>query len=174
MTRITVLRLGHRIGRDKRLTTHVALAARAFGADAIIITGDRDDKVLASIRRVAELWGGDFQAEHREDWRQVIRDFKARGSVVIHLTMYGLPLKDVIDELRRLKDEKDLLVVVGGPKVEKEVFYMSDYNVAVTNQPHSEVSALAVFLDWLHEGKEQEKEFKNAKLKVVPQKLGKR
>ncbi|TLZ95287.1 MAG: tRNA (cytidine(56)-2'-O)-methyltransferase, partial [Methanobacteriota archaeon] len=29
---ITVLRLGHRPARDKRVTTHVALTARAFGA----------------------------------------------------------------------------------------------------------------------------------------------
>ena len=34
---IIVLRIGHRIGRDKRITTHVALVARAFGANEIII-----------------------------------------------------------------------------------------------------------------------------------------
>jgi len=34
---ITVLRIGHRISRDKRITTHVALVARAFGADKILI-----------------------------------------------------------------------------------------------------------------------------------------
>ena len=65
-------------------------------------------------------------------------------------------------------------MVVGGPKVEGEVFRLADYNVAVTNQPHSEVSALAVFLDWLYEGEEQDREFKDAKLKVVPQKSGKK
>ena len=35
---ITVLRLGHRKGRDKRITTHVGLVARAFGADELLIS----------------------------------------------------------------------------------------------------------------------------------------
>ena len=39
---ITILRIGHRISRDKRITTHVALVARAFGADNILV--DTKDK----------------------------------------------------------------------------------------------------------------------------------
>ena len=39
---IIVLRIGHRIGRDKRITTHVALVARAFGANKIIIDKNRN------------------------------------------------------------------------------------------------------------------------------------
>jgi tRNA (cytidine56-2'-O)-methyltransferase len=35
MRRITVLRLSHRVGRDERVTTHVGLTARAFGASGI-------------------------------------------------------------------------------------------------------------------------------------------
>ena len=34
---IVVLRLGHRIPRDLRVTTHVCLTARAFGADGLIL-----------------------------------------------------------------------------------------------------------------------------------------
>ena len=30
---IEVLRLGHRVGRDPRITTHLALVSRAMGAD---------------------------------------------------------------------------------------------------------------------------------------------
>jgi tRNA (cytidine56-2'-O)-methyltransferase len=46
MTRsITVLRLGHRPQRDMRVTTHVALVARAFGADAVILTV-KDDRQI--------------------------------------------------------------------------------------------------------------------------------
>ena len=41
---IEVLRIGHRPGRDKRVTTHVALVARAFGAGGIYIPGG-DDKL---------------------------------------------------------------------------------------------------------------------------------
>ena len=44
---INVLRLGHRIGRDKRITTHVALVARAFGADKILI--DTEDRKTEEI-----------------------------------------------------------------------------------------------------------------------------
>ncbi len=172
--KITILRLDHRIERDKRITTHVALAARAFGADNIIITGDYDEKVLKSIEKVVKNWGGDFKVEYKENWKQVIQEFKKRNAVVVHLTMYGLPMQQIIRDIRMANTERELLIVVGGPKVEKDMFYLADYNVAVTNQPHSEVSALAVFLDWLHEGKEQEKEFKNAKLKIIPQKQGKK
>jgi len=32
----TVLRLGHRISRDKRTSTHIALVARAFGAEEVV------------------------------------------------------------------------------------------------------------------------------------------
>ena len=32
---INVLRLDHRIGRDTRITTHVCLTARAFGASKV-------------------------------------------------------------------------------------------------------------------------------------------
>jgi len=41
---ITILRIGHRISRDKRITTHVALVARAFGAEKIYID-QKDTKI---------------------------------------------------------------------------------------------------------------------------------
>ena len=51
---------------------------------------------------------------------------------------------------------------------------MSDWNVSVTGQPHSEVSALALFLHELYQGKELEAEFPGARLKTVPQPKGKK
>jgi len=57
-------------------------------------------------------------------------------------------------------------------KVPKEAFLLSDYNVAIGNQPHSEIAALAVFLDRYFEGKELEKDFKG-KLKIIPSTKGK-
>ena len=39
---ITILRLGHRVVRDQRITTHVALTSRAFGADKIVISVEKD------------------------------------------------------------------------------------------------------------------------------------
>ncbi|HJW97957.1 MAG TPA: tRNA (cytidine(56)-2'-O)-methyltransferase, partial [Candidatus Bathyarchaeia archaeon] len=42
MVKIVVLRWGHRPQRDARLTTHVALAARALGANGLVLS-DIDD-----------------------------------------------------------------------------------------------------------------------------------
>ncbi|TMI35687.1 tRNA (cytidine(56)-2'-O)-methyltransferase, partial [Candidatus Bathyarchaeota archaeon] len=45
--RTFILRIGHRVYRDSRVTTHVCLTARALGADGVIIA-DREDKVVES------------------------------------------------------------------------------------------------------------------------------
>ncbi|MCD6108558.1 MAG: tRNA (cytidine(56)-2'-O)-methyltransferase, partial [Thermoplasmata archaeon] len=86
------------------------------------------------------------------------------------LTMYGLLLDDVIPEVRK---HKDVLVVVGSEKVPAELFEMVDYNVAVGNQPHSEVAAVALFLDRYFEGKWLKKRF-NGKIRIFPSESGKR
>lgn len=139
---IAVLRLGHRKKRDARVTTHVCLAARAFGASKIILSGEKDEKLIKNVEDVVERWGGPFSIEYCKNWRKVIKNWKSKGGEVIHLTMYGLPVQKVID---KLKNDKDKLIVVGSSKVPGEVFELADWNVAVTNQPHSEVSSLAVF-----------------------------
>jgi len=89
---------------------------------------------------------------------------------IVHLTMYGRPLQDVIPEIPR--DEK-LLVVVGSEKVPAEVYDLAHFNVGVTNQPHSEVSALALFLDRLFEGRELAYEDRGGSMEVVPTARGK-
>ena len=170
--KIYILRLGHRIHRDRRITTHVGLAARAFGADGIIISGDMDPSVSRSLSRITEVWGGPFTIRYERDWRRVIEDYKSSGWRIIHLTMYGLPLLDIIDSIRM--DPADKLVIVGSEKVPGIVYRLADWNVAVTSQPHSEVSALAVFLDRLFEGREFYKEFTSAKLRIIPQERGKK
>jgi tRNA (cytidine56-2'-O)-methyltransferase len=167
---IIVLRLGHRIMRDKRITTHVALCARALGASGIIISGEKDDEVLKSINDVVERWGGEFFCEHRKDWKKVIEECGKKGFTIVHLTFYGIPVQERIDRVRG----KDALVIVGGEKVPREAYELADYNISVTNQPHSEVSALAIFLHEYFEGKELCKEFQNARLKIIPQERGKR
>ncbi|HDN90942.1 MAG TPA: tRNA (cytidine(56)-2'-O)-methyltransferase, partial [Candidatus Aenigmarchaeota archaeon] len=40
--RIVVVRLSHRKKRDQRVSTHVALVARAFGAEGIFYSGEKD------------------------------------------------------------------------------------------------------------------------------------
>lgn len=136
---ITVLRLGHRPARDKRVTTHVALTARAFGADAMLVS-TRDAGLERSIRGVVRRFGGPFRIETGVAWRRILKDWQGTK---VHLTMYGERLQDVIPRLPR----EDLLVVVGAEKVPRDLFDLVDWNVAVGNQPHSEVAALAVFLD---------------------------
>jgi len=54
-------------------------------------------------------------------------------------------------------------------KVPTEVYQLADYNIGVTSQPHSEVAALAIFLHEYAEGKELEKEFGDAKIRIIPQ-----
>jgi len=169
---LAVLRLGHRIERDKRLTTHVALVARAFGADKMFYAGDVDRSVELVVADVVKRWGGSFKVEYSSSWRKLMKSWQG---LKVHLTMYGLPLKDVIRQIRNsFKTGVDLLVIVGGMKVPGEVFVLADYNVAVTSQPHSEAAALAVFLDWLHEGSEMEKQFENAMLQIIPSPKGKK
>ena len=164
---ITVLRLGHRLGRDLRISTHCGLVARAFGADEIIYSGDKDEKMMKSVKRVVSEWGGPFSVTYEKNWKKIIQSFNGTR---IHLTMYGIPIQDRIKEIRR---KKNILVIIGSEKVPGEVYQMADYNIAITNQPHSEVAALGVFLHEYFKGSELEKKFKDAKLKIIPQEKGK-
>jgi tRNA (cytidine56-2'-O)-methyltransferase len=163
--KVYVLRLGHRINRDQRISTHVALTARAFGAEGIYF--DKFDKSLfGSVKKVVERWGGNFFIETAE-WRNLLKTF---DGLKIHLTMYGTPLPEKLDEIK--KAEK-ILVVVGSEKVPKEVYELCDMNISIGLQPHSEVAALAVFL-YLVLNKVFTIEFKDAKIKVIPCERGKK
>ncbi|XRO77552.1 tRNA (cytidine(56)-2'-O)-methyltransferase [Methanocaldococcus sp. 10A] len=168
---VEVLRLGHRGDRDKRISTHVALTARALGAEKIIFTTE-DEHVENSVKKVVESWGGSFEFVVEKHWKKYIREFKKRG-IVVHLTMYGANINEIMPEIRELSREKDILVIVGAEKVPKEVYELADYNISVGNQPHSEVAALAIFLDRLFKGKTLYREFENAKIKIVPSNHGK-
>lgn len=167
-----VLRLGHRPKRDPRLTSHVCLISRAFGAEKIIIASEKDGNIEKTVLGVSNNWGGDFNIEFDPKWRGVIKKWQKSGGEVIHLTMYGLPLQEKIKEIRSSKKPK--LVVVGAEKVPGEVYQLADYNIAVSNQPHSEAGALAVFLHELFQGKELDLEFPGAKRKIIPQARGKK
>lgn len=166
---VTVLRLEHRPERDKRVTTHLFLAARAFGAHSGIYTGIRDPSLEDSIRGVVDRWGGKFKIQHSQNWRTIIDDWSGD---TVHLTMYGLRLQDVVHPIRETGNPK--LVVVGGAKVPGGIYGRADWNVGVTSQPHSEVSALAVFLHEYFQGSELSRDFPGASLKIVPSGHGKR
>lgn len=162
---IKVLRLDHRKKRDKRITTHCALVARAFGASEIILSGERDDGILKTIEKVVKKWGGKFKARYEKNWRDEIKKFKKLGGKAVHLTFYGIPLKKVAPALRR---EKKILIVIGAGKVPREVYSLVDWNASVTSQPHSEVAALALVLHEYFQGAELEKPVLGAKIKIIP------
>ncbi len=168
---IAVLRYGHRAVRDCRVTSHCCLVARAFGARGIIIAGDKDENLLKSAEGVALRWGGHFKVSFTDSWRKTVNSHKKKGFFVVHLTMYGLPLQREIGKLRK---KRKVLAIIGGQKVEGDVYRQSDANVAVTGQPHSEIAALAVLLDWLQNGRELGKNFAGAGIAVKPTARGKK
>lgn len=170
-----VLRWGHR-PRDERLTTHVALTARALGASGIILSDVKDKGIKEAVGEVVKNWGGSFFFEMGVPWKTAVKNWKAKAGVVVHLTAYGENIQ-TSDVIRRIKaTEKDILAIVGSQKVPSEFFSpkISDFNVAVGNQPHSECSSLAVFLDRFFQGKVLARSHKDARLRIVPQKHGKK
>jgi tRNA (cytidine56-2'-O)-methyltransferase len=163
---VEVLRLGHRPGRDPRLTTHLALAARALGAERLWLHPP-DPSIATRIEAVGRRWGGQFQVEGCVDWRGTIRRF---DGTVVHLTMYGEPLETRLAKLRRARR---LLAVVGGAKVPADVYRLAQLNVAVGPQPHSEVAGLAVLLYALR-GLPGPERWAGARQRIVPSARGKR
>ncbi|WP_435153794.1 tRNA (cytidine(56)-2'-O)-methyltransferase [Haladaptatus sp. DFWS20] len=169
-TEVTVVRLGHRPGRDERMTTHVGLTARALGADSVVLP-DNAGQSRDTIADITDRFGGPFDVECLDSQKALIRNWE--GSVV-HLTMYGERVQDVEGEIRDAQRDAPLLVVVGAEKVSFDVYEAADWNVGVTNQPHSEVAGLAVFLDRLFEGRELDREWEDADQLVIPKETGKR
>ena len=163
---ISVLRLSHRPERDKRATTHVFLTARALGAEKIFYTGIRDRVIEDGIAKVCERWGGKIEINFLDGYRSFLKNWPGPK---VHLTMYGSPVQDTVKNI----PADNLLVIVGGEKVPYDVYELADYNVGVTNQPHSEIAALAIFLDRLQQGKELSSTFANAKQVIVPSARGK-
>lgn len=176
MPEIVVLRWGHRPYRDLRLTTHVALTARALGASGLILSDVEDKKIEETVEKVVKNWGGPFFFEMGTPLKKAVKDWKKRGGIVVHLSAYGENI-ETSDVLRRIKASgKSVLVIAGSQKVPGEFFSenVSDFNVAIGNQPHSECASLAIFLDRFFEGKELTKSFENAKMRIIPQKRGKK
>jgi tRNA (cytidine56-2'-O)-methyltransferase len=165
---VKVVRVGHRYVRDYRTLTHLCLVSRALGAEAIYLE-EVEKELQDTVSDVNRTWGGDFAVVEGK-WKKVFQDAKAEGRAIVHLTMYGSPLQDKIAELRK---HGSFLVVVGGPKVPKEVYSLSDYNIAVTSQPHSEIAALAITVHDLQKGEELKKVFGDYKLRIVPSAKGK-
>jgi len=164
------VRLGQRYVRDDRTLTHLCLVSRAFGAEAIYLEEVEKD-IPATVREVNETWGGRFDVVVGEPAKKVMTKAKEEGRKIVHLTMYGLPLQEKVDEIR---SADRILVVVGGPKVPGYVYHSADYNIAVTSQPHSEIAALAILLHEVQSGEELKRNFGKSRLRIVPSARGKR
>lgn len=166
---VAVVRLGHRPGRDDRMTTHVALTTRALGADRVVLPTNAGDAVTTA-EDVTTRFGGPFTIETAESPRAIIREWE---NAIVHLTMYGEPIQSIIDPIHEAHETTPILVVVGAEKVPFDVYEWADWNVAITNQPHSEVAGLAVFLDHLYDGRELDRNWGDADQRVVPNQAGK-
>ena len=166
---IEVVRIGQRLVRDDRVTTHVALVSRGFGAERIYMT-EINPEIKDTIGKINNTWGGNFEVVFIEKWKPIVKKKKDEGFKVVHLSMYGESINDAQEKIR---EEENLLIVVGAEKVPREIYELADYNIGVGNQPHSEISALAILLDRIQKGKQFEKEFSNAKRKIIPTKNGK-
>ncbi|QLH03871.1 tRNA (cytidine(56)-2'-O)-methyltransferase [Nitrosopumilus cobalaminigenes] len=166
---IEVVRIGQRLVRDDRVTTHVALVSRGFGAERIYMT-EINPEIKDTIGKINNTWGGNFEIEYIEKWKPVVKKKKEEGFKIVHLSMYG---ENINNAQEKIRNEENLLIVVGAEKVPREIYELADYNVGVGSQPHSEISALAILLDRIQNGKQFEKEFPNAKRKIIPTKNGK-
>ena len=174
--KIVVLRWGHRPQRDVRLTTHVALTARALCASGFILSDVEDKNIEQTVKKITAHWGGTFQFEMGTPWKKVVRDWKASGGIVVHLTAYGENIQ-TSDALNRIKNiNKDFCSLSEAKKFQANST-QTKYQILtcrVGNQPHSECAALAVFLDRFFAGEELAKDFGGAKMKIVPSARGKK
>lgn len=174
---IVVFRLGHRLPRDERISTHVALVARAFGADRIIYSGQKDSSLQESVERICEKWGSNtpnkskFAIEYEEKEVSRIKKMKSEGFFLVHLTMYGTQVDQVKKECEK---EGKILIIVGGEAVPSEIFRLSNVNISVTNQPHSEVAALAIALDRIYSGSEMKFDQFEGSVEIEPSKEGRK
>ncbi len=84
--------------------------------------------------------------------------------------MYGEPFEGV---LQKIDKTNDVLIIVGAEKVAPYYYQVADFNVSIGNQPHSEVAALAIFLDRLTNQAWIKKTFEG-RLEVVPMTKGKK
>ncbi len=161
---LAVLRLGHRPERDKRITTHVALTARAFGVEKVFVT-TKDAELEERLKDVGARFGNSFKVKTGISWKHVVSSW---NGTVVHLTMYGERMNTALHRIPK----DNLLIVVGAEKVPKGIYERADYNISIGNQPHSEVAALAVFLYALRDGRDLYAP-RNGRMRIIPHPKGK-
>ena len=141
---IVILRYGHRIVRDQRVTTHCCLAAGAFGASEVIICGSEDKELEKTIGRVNSKWDEKLKISYTDSWIKTAEALRKNGYFLVHLTMYGDNYSRAVK--REISKAGKICVIIGSQKVEPAVYEIADRNIAIEKRPHSEISALAIFL----------------------------
>ena len=95
---IEVVRIGQRLVRDDRVTTHVALVSRGFGAERIYMT-EINPEIKDTVKKINNTWGGNFEVEFIEKWKTVVKKKKNDGFKIVHLSMYGESINDVQEKI---------------------------------------------------------------------------
>ena len=88
--------------------------------------------------------------------------------------MYGETFTNEI--IATIKNYNKLLIIIGSQKVPTEIYEEADINLSIGNQPHSELSAVTIFLYEIIEKNKDflYRKFENAKQKIVPTKKSKK
>ena len=170
MHTVEILRLSHRIHRDIRISSHIALTCRAFNCNKMFYSGQKDSSLENTLIEINKKFGSNFKIEYKKNPEKLIVEKKKDNYTVIHLTVYGISIKNKINDIRKYKK---ILIIIGSEHVPGIYYKISDFNISITNQPISELSALTVFLHEYFQGKELGTEFENAKIKIMPSEKGK-
>ncbi len=70
-----VVRIGQRLVRDDRVTTHVALVSRAFGVEKIFMT-EVNPEIRDTLEKINKTWGGNFVVEFIDKWKSIVKKKK--------------------------------------------------------------------------------------------------
>ncbi len=159
---ITVLIIGEGSLENEK---DIGLASRAFGASSVIFTSRSKPKLVRYFRAISSKWGGKFDVRYEKDWERVISE--KRGYEKIYLTKSGAPIAKM---MYRVRTYKNILLIATLSENLKKLDERVDYKVSVTTQPHSSVSAIAVFLHVFYSGRELAIRFNNARYKVIQEK----
>ncbi len=160
---ITVLIIGEGSLENQK---DIGLASRAFGASSVIFTSRKSTRLIRYFKSISNKWGGKFEVRFEKDWDKVIAE--KRGYEKVYLTNYGAPISKM---MYRIRTYKNILLIATLSEGMKKLGDMVDYKVSVTTQPHSSVSAIAVFLHVFFSGRELAIRFNNAKYKVIQEKV---
>lgn len=129
-----------------------------------------DPDLINNVNLVTKRFGGSFFIINNVNAINEINKWKKDGGKICHLSMYGINLPSVINDI---KEETNLMIIVGAEKVPIEYYKLANWNIAIGNQPHSEVAALAIFLDRYYNSDPLLKQFEAAELTIIPTKLWK-